>query len=467
MALGKIRRGVKKTRQAYRKVKSFAPVLGHLSNDRYQKVFKPKELAARYHEYRASVDLAGGLKNTDGFKQYVAERKEHLTDFPDLKLPDKLSKDFKTAFTNAMVLNDNTKKAQENIGKTFDSLNNLINADPPDINLNSVASVLQTLRKNAEIAINIQHQQEIKNVKELFVTPAFRDELNNDLKLDAHQITLLEKDMLAALEKTQQEEKNKLDTNFQNEVKRLLAHHQAERSRIAFLAIMYKNNSATRAAIDALRKKLNPQKNTSLSDGDMSGLATFKGIKVGDIGSFETLNGTIVHNNNGAFSIELPKFLANYTSTMSDFTTLAEAVKACGNTSISVTIDYQHDKDHAMELGRRAYEAAVLADFNPAETPDENNKDKKIKFITIKVNGEEKSAKELFGDPSTRLDKIHESYKDRHQKREDIAEFYDEQQPISNEFKAVIENTKAETKRLEIINNTPPPPAGLGPLPVA
>jgi hypothetical protein len=256
---------------------------------------------------------------------------------------------------------------------------------------------------------------------------------------------------------------------LKNLVNKIHQNAQRERDRIGFIATMYANNKFNKKAIDALAEankaaakqagKEIPEDNVSAEyniNGNKSEVI-LKGITMKDIPVFESITGRKITNNNGVFSMKFPfigplYYNSRHQNIDYDFTNLAMAVRASGFSKITMRINYPADEKYAEELGRRQYEAAVKAGFDPNDMGD---KDKKA-AITIVVNGKEMKAEELFKGHEARLGAIKGVYAKESVIR---TKEYNSTSPARHEefkeFKTAVKNKLEELKQEDLNKANP------------
>ncbi|MDP1602398.1 MAG: hypothetical protein Q8M03_03950 [Legionella sp.] len=347
-------------------------------------------------------------------------------------------------FEETLALSDGMLEARDNFDRDVKALNKLIAdskaKDAKPLNLSAVAGVLQEIREETEKAIKEQHKLEKQQTLDLFKDPS--SSLNSikgvvGLKTP-EDVTQFKDDMVKELEKSQKAELSKFGKTMSDEVIKLHRLAQSERDRIALLDIFYKQSKFNQAQINKAAEEYRqknglPEEDTTVQIGynPKEGKGTFKGIKPSDLQMIQTITGRKMQydKSSNSFSMTLPKFGLLYYNRPNqqidyDFTTMAAAVRACGSDTIIMSINYDGDlkADHpngekhsayAMELGRKQFEAAVKAGFNPKITPDPENPNDPTKAtcdIVIKVNGKAVDIKTLFGHEGSRLQAAQDSY---------------------------------------------------------
>lgn len=157
----------------------------------------------------------------------------------------------------------------------------------------------------------------------------------------------------------------------------------------------------------------------------------------------------------GKYSMEFPQYgflyyNSRHENVLYDLTTMASAVYATGNSTIKMSVKHK-DQEWAMEMGRKAFEACLRAGFEEGTTPDPKDPNKTISNIKIEVNGEVKTAEELFKGKPERLAEIKRVAAEQAAKRKNYIDNPISKTTDSNAFKAALQADiqKVETERAE------------------
>ncbi|WP_419419113.1 hypothetical protein ACNVED_11230 [Legionella sp. D16C41] len=392
-------------------------------------IFNAENAAAYAAHYRGSfgIDAAsfgkdGKLNSTGVLKTYQDERIVDISGFstkfkdkdgkpislvnaPDGKsISEKLADNspetiqIRSQISSALKLNANTKKAIETFEKEMAVLNESVRKDPPLFRPKEIASYIQELRTSTRKALEDQQKEEITNLENLLNHDAgFLNNLTAKMGIDSNnsvQVDKLKKDMIDGLKKSHQEELGesddpkkfgKFEKALDAQVKDLHELERKENDRIAYFAAMYNNKQSAKMkkAIDdwyEANKGPNAPNGASLSINFDKNLAKFKGLKPSNLDLIETITGrkiTYTKEKNkdgkeeGVFTMQLPRFDPTYYYSRSqqieyDLVSMAQAIRADGNDKITLNIDYRDEK-YALELARKAYEAALKAGFAPED----------------------------------------------------------------------------------------------------
>ncbi len=382
----------------------------------------PEEQAKHASDYRLSLGLGdAALPNAGGIEAYIGARLRNIDNFSKITAPngksiaDALSAGadpaaadgVKEAISNALTLTQKTQKATADFKANLDRVTTAIKAPDAKFHPEDLVSYLQELKGTAHKAIAEQHAKEQADLKALFQDRAadgFVNKLKASLGVDDSQIQTIEREMLSTLESAQTKELEEFDKSMDEPITNMHTAAQKERDRVTFLATIYNNNEAMKKKIDELYlanlKKEGAHAEISLGQEGKNFRARFKGIDIKDLPLITTVTGKeIKQSPPGSFYIDLPHrwLFANYYHSSNakleaDMMTLAAAIRASGHSKITMTVDHK-DPDHALELGRKAYEACLETGFEG-------------KNITIKVNGKQMKPDELFQDCPSRLHEI-------------------------------------------------------------
>lgn len=427
-------------------------VLFHESREK----LKPYEIEERekaYQEYRASIGVLNGLKSGSVFDTYA---KGHVATFDDvsgifkevtqkpkgkdkkpevekvalIKLPDgssmkdklktadqALATEVKKLYSDALVMNPATITAQTEFAEKIAALNKVIAQDPPQFDSSAIASLLQEYRAEALKAIQAQQKSEKDRLTTLLNDPTSLAKITEAMGLtNAEDIQKFKDDTLQGLDESHRKESAKFSKGLENEINNLHANAQKERDRLAFLNERYNNSKFMHDMIDKMAEKLRlegklNEEDTTATIGIQGKYALFKGIDVKQMELIETISGrkskhSVDENGIDHFEMELP-CLANLSYHFGshqqleyDIMSQAMALRAMGKTRLNNWVNHP-DEETAIEMAQTQFSGGVKAGFDP------NN-------ITIKVNGKEKTAKELFENNPKKLEQLKALYEKEH-----------------------------------------------------
>ncbi|GGI79173.1 hypothetical protein [Legionella impletisoli] len=372
----------------------------------------PQEKQAAVLEFLTSIGFEKGLDTAELYTHYNDNRKKSLTDFGDLKLGDKSLHEhlkdvdennpdlvaLQQAISEALVLDENFKKAQEEYEKQIEALNRHI-ADPKSpFNAYELEHAVQRLKNETKKSLNQQQQAELKSFGKIFEKEENKQRLATVLGIQDDDPKRGEKldQAIEALKKelkdSQADNKQRVTEPLEKSHAEMLKQLEYENERVFALAGLYNKSKAVKQYIDNLhaqnRNSVAPDANAYLTITEKAVL--FKGIKIEDLPVLETQTGrTIQKQGNGEFSMKLPRpifspaYHRGWNKKMKeDLQSLALMVKASGYDKITMDISHT-DPERCAKLAMEAYEACRKTGFDS-------------KNITIKVNGVEKKVDELF-----------------------------------------------------------------------
>lgn len=382
----------------------------------------PAENARRVKDYRTSLGFnADQLPSHDGFDTFVGARIQSAAGFGKVSVAGTtLSDAFKTAGTNAtalqlqrgidqaMALTPATTQAQQDFAAGMKAVNDAVKDTKSNFHPRNMVSFLQELKSNAAAAITAQHAAEKKALDDLFGNQQFRQDLGGIAQCTPAECETLRLNMQATLKESQTKELAEFNKSVDIPAK---MHDAAkiEHRRVSTFARLYEQSERMRKEIDELYKKnqQNGSADINIFQGQHGSAAMFKGLKLTDLPFIESVTGIKIKprpmgkdkdgNELCSFSMQLPNrilradyYYSSHNKVKADLLCLVGAVRAAGYDSVTLRIDLDKDPEHAMEVARAAYEAALEEGFDG-------------KKITMVVNGQKKTADELFADcPSRR-----------------------------------------------------------------
>ncbi|MFA5959392.1 MAG: hypothetical protein WC785_02655 [Tatlockia sp.] len=349
----------------------------------YIEAMHTSQKAAWVEKYEGSIKDIKQVRGGQTLNEYKDKRIKDASGFNDISVGDttlgaKLALPAAAAakahFDEALKLTDPTNNAIAAFNARFSHLTQLVASEPNKWKHNTVGSYILEQKGEAVAAINAQHLAETNALKEKFDNPASKAELLQGLGYDETQLNNLKTQMLGKLDKSQKEELAKAEktlTAISN------GHFYAMKiafERIGYIADRYERSKKMKQQVDQLREVA---PGVGASNEGIIGSDKFKHINVKDLKTDETINGnTIYVQEDGTCSVKLNRLFLTERKAYGDMASLAQRLKAEGHTTITTDIQCK-DPKKAEELGRKAYEAAIRAGFDP-------------KKITIVVNGETK-----------------------------------------------------------------------------
>lgn len=482
----------------------FIPLKTLLDTAKRAEIFGPEAVQEYFDTYRAGQSLSQGLTCEGALETYMANSLRTADGFADIKLAsgetfgkkmaaaeavkadEKEKSDdtddkspaaiVKKSIEKALSATDATKILLADYNAEIKIQHDIIQTNPFTYNSEAVASSLQSIKSKYEKGLVDQQPIEQANLDNLFKDNTFVDAFKTSLGLTSEsEVTVVKDGMIAALSKQQADTKAAFTASIDEDSNSLYQRAEDERRRIAFLATMYESNIHNRNQIDNLSSEKNKRASPvgiSFNMIDNQSYALFENIRVQDIPTYESITGQIMQQRTEkrkdaktgeetafqVFEMKLPNwgistrglyYQSRHDNILYDATNIASAVRACGHDSITMSVQHegkktgkknQPDTEHAMKLGRKAYEAAQRAGFPPEK-------------ITIKVNGQTKTEAELFHDHPKKLDEIRARYASDTTIREKVrtgANILSETQALRKEIAARREKEKAAQPKADV-----------------
>lgn len=387
---------------------------GRIGRNPFSTLWSSKQLAQEYRDHINSFTLDKSLKKSNPFDVYSSSRLKNIDEIANLKdadnkpiaIAETLTKKLaepttpereavKARLAAALELDPDspTAKSKAKFDSKMKAIDALIDKDE-GFNLHAMGAYIQKQKGKVHNAINTDHQAQIAKI----------DALTNDLKtaygMSDADITGLK----TAIEDSNKKELEKLEASINDHINAMHQFAEIEYWRIAYLATMWKESTPMRNEMARLaaEKDTEDRGNLEVEINPQSQLARFKNLSPKDLTVMQTITNTEIRHKPGTddFVMTLPKFgILYYRSEKMalDLLSVAIAVRACGYTSITNSVQYE-DKKFAMKIARAQFEAAVKAGFDPEK-------------ITTKVNGEEVTVKDLFNNRTNKLELLKQEYK--------------------------------------------------------
>lgn len=446
-----------------------------------------EQQVAYWDEYRKSVGIEGGITARTTMENYSSKKLKGLSDFD--KIVDADKKPLKTTTPDGKSITEKfgsdpdlvngiqevfaetaaTDKAIKDFTKDVTNLHTLVTANPPQFSAAGIANVLQEKKSEALAAIKAQQAKELERLNDKFApaTPPARNEFREKIKAamgpttTEEQVDKVKDDMINATKASHASQTKRAEAEFNYSIKKFYSAMQKEFDRIALLGDRYERDKQMRAAIDELAKQRKLSERPPQGSGTTATInadtaeARLRGIRVQDLDTVNTLTGrALTKNTDGSYSMKLSKDWIFFDrkardatkSVEKDLASLAHTIKATGAETITMEIKAA-DPDKAKELGKKAYEAAIKAGFEPRDINIVvNGKSLTEKYEKGKLKEEDK----LFDDEPSRLLKAKNEATQIAQEREGR---------VFNSPGAKSESVNIKQK-LQEMRTTPPPPSG-------
>ncbi|WP_392537494.1 hypothetical protein [Legionella sp. 227] len=423
--------------------------------------FTPDEQEKIYQKYRDSVGLTQDLtfgseafaqhaekriKDHTGFKTQIGSNKEDTLekllkdDSPNTK------KEIKDELKSILTPQPFYTKAQEVYKESMEFFQQRMK-QVPELSVEQLRGYHEQITTRARDALKAQQKKELKdlqdkaeNLAQQIGTVANTNDPEQIKKIKENLIKDLEsshKTQLDEFNKTAQENLTTLDKASALERKRIIFSGQLE-SWAYQLSTSQKNkmlDEMERVRAEN-RKKRGISDTDALTGADINvGENTISAVNPADLDFIISLTGTQIvqkkaakEGDPGTWQVHMSArilspfyYLSNKQNPKVEMLTMAQAVRASGFDSITMTINFDDPKTQK-QRARQAYEAALESGFNPGLLPGEESKgDKGLKGIVLKDgSGKEIDPRTLF--TPTELELLHQEAAQRRERLKSIAE---------------------------------------------
>lgn len=375
-----------------------------------------------FRKYSGSVNDLKNVLGTDSFDIYEQSRIKGAAGFNKINTPDgsTLSESLrnpvagspaeyvKNALAVTLQSSDDFTRAQQAFNSEASHIYESIQANSA-FHPGVIASTLLELRGQGTASIKAQQALEKTQLTNLFSEPAFIDNLKNSFNCSDSDVAAMKREMLDTLDKSHKEQLEKFEKALSDSATKLFDGLKKEFERISFLGYWYHRSDKMKEAILALAQANDPALDPAFIElNPDEGLAILKNINVRNLSLLKTLGGKdITKTGENTYTIRLNRLFQTNDSIYEELTGLALALKAAGYDGVVFDISNK-DPKKAEELGRKAYESAIRAGFDPSKITININNEPKMKFD--KDGKPEKD--ELFNQRPERLAKIKKTAED-------------------------------------------------------
>lgn len=425
----------------------FVPFGKYFTSEKLLKIFSPEQMEEFFQNNQDSIGIFGsGLTSGNALETYLEESVKNEEAFSAIKVPggsltvaEKLKEKLpgenivRDMLVEALKPSDAMEKAPAIFKQKIEELNPIVTNG--SFNSKAIAGYLQELKSSQDTDLKAEQKTQKEALDKLFQNKNFTDNFKTSLGLtDDKQVDTLKQEMTSTLATKHKTDLDKFHSAMDADINGLFNHSKNEKKRISFLAALAAIDDDNKKAIEDLAEKNRPPRPTSLSvnfDGD--GQASFTGVRVQDLLTIQTLTGRTMEykpkkDDKGVeqdiYKMQLPKWGLTYyhsrhQNMLYDMTNIAQAIRACGHESITMSVTYNSrkkdaqgnpDQSFVMEMGRKAYEGAVKAGFPPEK-------------VTVEVNGKAMKAEELFVGYEDTLAIINARAQTQNEKREQLSGF--------------------------------------------
>jgi hypothetical protein len=425
----------------------------------------PEDREKLLTDYRGKLGL-DNLPGEKAFETYTTSGLRTVAEFSEVKVDGQPISQLLSAqsdaateasqgIAEALQLTTRTGEASQAFTDKLTDLKTLIDSTTKHYPASQFVDYLYDVRNEAILQIKEQQKAEKTALEAKFQDENFKNAMKHSCNCDDAKLNKIKLDMFSTLDTKHAEQLTQFEKDINEPIEKMHAAQKVEDLRVVFLAQLYENkkNTAFRDEINRLHElHLKEQaRGVSVEITETPCRAIFDGIKLTDLTTIESCTGKkLTAGKDGSFSMELPNRLMHslyYHSSQNypeaDIMSIPQALRACGYTKVTMTVEHKN-QEHAMELGRAAYAACLKSGF-----PDDKT--------TIKVNGKDKTAAELFADCPSRLQAIRHSVASS----EAAATAREKQKTASSASDFKTEMTQIKTKRESEAEVQQPAPPGI------
>ena len=344
--------------------------------------------------------LQSQVGSFEAFNQYASKRDEASL-FSDIKVEGKALKDSDIDFSDIRALSDATKEARDAFNEKSTAFNKLLLDPKSKLHPGAFVAYLHELKQEAMKNIQKQHELELSKLESKFED---KDAIKSQMDIKDAAVDQLKTDMTQALKSKQAEELNAFEKESNKPINALHKELQKEGTRVAFLANLARVDRSDmadeikrvqmikeeEAILTARASASDAQGKTTLITASSEG--SLKDIKPLDLEFMRSLTGRKIKINKqaGTFEISMPHqwldplyYEGRMNQLQTDLRMLAQAIKASGHDSITMSISQPQNEEFARKLAREAYLACRMEGFDHEK-------------ISMNVNGTKYSGDELL-----------------------------------------------------------------------
>lgn len=450
---------------------SFRQAFFNLLNSRkYTKQFTPDELEKIYKDYRDKVGLSEDLTfGAEAFDNHVNKR---IQDHKGFKTPigpeegdtlEKLLKDdtpkekkeVRDELKSILEPQDFFTAAQQQYKDSMEYFHKRMK-EFPELTIDNLRGQLEQITTRGRDALLAQQKEELKNLeaKAQGIAQKIGTALNisDPGKIQEIQDNLIKdlkkshENQLAEFNKTAKDNEGILHKAAGQEQRKMLFSVLLEKTRLQ-LSDKDKQDmldEMNRAREENLKRRqmTRPDELTTGYIGSSDDEDTISAINPNDLDFIISLSGSRIYQTTkgtadqpGVWTVSMsPRilspfyYLSNKENPKVDMLTMAQAVRASGFDSITITINFK-DKETQKARAREAYKAALETGFAPGPLPGQEGKEKPVQGIVLKDGaGNDIIARDLFS--AEELDHLHQEAAKTRAKLDKVVEV---PKPVSSE----------------------------------
>ncbi|KTD41716.1 hypothetical protein [Legionella parisiensis] len=442
-----------------------------LKSRRFLDQFSAEEQERIKQKYRDSIGLTQDVAKDMGagaFKAHADKRIQDSSGFTTQVGPEKEDtfakliqgddpvdkKEVRTRLEELLKPQKFYTDAQETYKDSMEFFKKRIN-QIPELSVEQIRGYLEQINQRGRKAIEAQQKKELEDFKAELNKPEFSQKIEIALGKTPEEVEKIKKDLIAGMEKSHSDQLTAfndsakanmtvLDKASALENKRLLFTGQLEswkeqlsssqRDEMEHEMALAREENLKRRGMEA------PARNTTAYvDFEKN---TVSAINPEDLNFIISLSGNKLKHKKaqdgkpGLWTATMPArilspfyYLSNKELPKVDMLTMAQAVRASGFDSITMTINFEDEKTRT-QRARQAYEAALEAGFPPGPLPGEEEKEEKeqVRGIHLKDgSGKEIKPEEIFS--ASELTLLHERAAKKREKLDKLVKDAPRQEP--------------------------------------
>lgn len=442
-----------------------------LKSRKFLDQFSPEEQERIKQKYRESIGLTedvakdmgagafkahadGRIKDFNGFETQVGATKEDT--FAKLIQGDDPAekKEVRTKLAEILQPQKFYTDAQETYKDSMEFLKKRIN-QIPELSVEQIRGQLEQINQRGRKAIEAQQKKELEDFKAELNKPDFSKKIEKALGKTPEEVEEIKKNLIKEMEETHSKQLNAFNDSAKANLTILDKASALENKRLIFTGQLESwKDQLSASQRDKMEQEMMRAREDSLKRRGMEAPArntrayvdfeknTVSAINPEDLDFIISLSGKKLHHTKGKegepglWTASMPSrilspfyYLSNKELPKVDMLTMAQAVRASGFDSITMTINFDDEKTRK-QRARQAYEAALEAGFPPGLLPGEEKKDEKeqVRGIHLKDgSGKEIKPEEIFSANELRL--LHEKAAEKREKLNKLVKDAPRQEP--------------------------------------
>lgn len=403
-----------------------------------------------------------GLEKEDTFAKLIqgddpAEKKEIRTKLEELLKPQKFYTDAQETYKDSMEF------FKKRINKV------------PELSVEQIRGYLEQINQRGRKAIEAQQKKELEDFKAELNKPDFATKIEKALGKTPEEVEKIKTDLIAEMEKKHSEQLAAFNDSAKENLTKLDKASALEKKRLIFTGQLESwKDQLSDSQRDEMEREIELARAENLKRRGMEAPArntrayvdcekgTVSAINPEDLNFIISLSGKKLQHTKGKegepglWTATMPSrifapfyYLSNKELPKVDMLTMAQAVRASGFDSITMTINFDDEKTRK-QRAKQAYEAALEAGFAPGPLPGEEKKDEKeqVRGIHLKDgSGKEIKPEEIF--TASELKKLHDRAAEKREKLSSLLKDAPREEPseeLTKQYRKEIDNGRVLEK---------------------